>query len=133
MKGNRPKRDRCGMIYEVVSNRDLGRVILNCRGLSIASPRYIRDLTNVSFIYLDEDDFFPPDQQQGAPDVSEIHCLIKSLDRYGILCSRRFIRAHRLSWRDYLGFTPQPLILEPKEIYNLWGIFTTMNGTTDPY
>jgi predicted nucleotide-binding protein len=37
------------MIYEIVSNRDLGRVILNCRGLSIAIPRDIRDLTNVSF------------------------------------------------------------------------------------
>ena len=54
MKGRRTKRDRCGMIYEVVSNRDLGRVILNCRGLSIASPRYVRGLTDVSLIYLDE-------------------------------------------------------------------------------
>ncbi|MFY9964308.1 MAG: hypothetical protein WBP83_06735 [Nitrososphaeraceae archaeon] len=72
------------MIYEVVSSRDLGRVILNCRGLSIASASYMRGLTNVSFIYLDEDDFFPPDQQQGARDVSEIHCLIKSMNRYGI-------------------------------------------------
>ena len=31
----------------------------------------MRGLTNVSFIYLDEADFFPPDQQQDARDVSE--------------------------------------------------------------
>jgi hypothetical protein len=31
-------------------------------------------LTNVSFLYLDEADFFPPGQQQDARDVSEIHC-----------------------------------------------------------
>jgi late competence protein required for DNA uptake (superfamily II DNA/RNA helicase) len=31
----------------------------------------MRGLTNVSFIYLDEADFFPPGQQQDARDVSE--------------------------------------------------------------
>ncbi len=31
----------------------------------------MRGLTNVSFIYLDESDFFPPGQQQDARDVSE--------------------------------------------------------------
>ena len=31
----------------------------------------MRGLTNVSFIYLDEADFFPPGQQQDARDVTE--------------------------------------------------------------
>jgi hypothetical protein len=34
----------------------------------------MRGLANVSFVYLDEADSFPPGQQQDARDVSEIHC-----------------------------------------------------------
>lgn len=37
----------------------------------------MRGLKDVSFIYLDEGDFFPPGQQQDARDVSE-QCIAKS-------------------------------------------------------
>ena len=37
----------------------------------LSSLRRYASLTNVSFIYLDEADFFPPGQQQDARDVSE--------------------------------------------------------------
>jgi hypothetical protein len=39
----------------------------------------MRGLQNVSFILLDEADFFPPGQQQDARDVSERYIEVKSI------------------------------------------------------
>lgn len=45
----------------------------------------MRGLKNVSFIFLDEADFFPPREQQDARDVfGEVYRKIKPLDRHGI-------------------------------------------------
>jgi hypothetical protein len=43
----------------------------------------MRGLPNVSFILLDEADFFPPGQQQDARDVSERYIEVKSLHSDG--------------------------------------------------
>ena len=55
---------------------DNKETVIDLNGIHIeAYPSYhldsMRGLTNVSFIYLDEADFFPPGQQQDARDVSE--------------------------------------------------------------
>ena len=61
---------------EFLSVFDSKETILELNGVHIeAYPSHhldsMRGLTNVSFIYLDEADFFPPGQQQDARDVSE--------------------------------------------------------------
>jgi hypothetical protein len=48
----------------------------------------MRGLDRVSFIFLDEADFFPKGQQQDARDVAEIHRKIRRLYRYGIHTKR---------------------------------------------
>ena len=51
----------------------------------------MRGLTNLSFIYLDEADFFPPGQQQDARDVSgKVHRQIKPMDSDGITPKTRW-------------------------------------------
>ena len=55
---------------------DTKETVIELNGVHIeAYPSHhldsMRGLTNVSFIYLDEADFFPPGQQQDARDVSE--------------------------------------------------------------
>ena len=55
---------------------DSKQTVIELNGIHIeAYPSHhldsMRGLTNVSFIYLDEADFFPPGQQQDARDVSE--------------------------------------------------------------
>jgi hypothetical protein len=55
---------------------DTKETVIELNGVHIeAYPSHhldsMRGLTNVSFIYLDEAEFFPPGQQQGARDVSE--------------------------------------------------------------
>ena len=54
---------------------DSKETVIDLNGVHIeAYPSHhldsMRGLTNVSFIYLDEADFFPPGQQQDARDVS---------------------------------------------------------------
>ena len=61
---------------EFLSVFDSKETVLELNGVHIeAYPSHhldsMRGLTNVSFIYLDEADFFPPGQQQDARDVSE--------------------------------------------------------------
>ena len=57
-------------------NFDTKETVIELNGVHIeAYPSHhldaMRGITNVSFIYLDEADFFPPGQQQDARDVSE--------------------------------------------------------------
>jgi hypothetical protein len=57
---------------------DTKETVIELNGVHIeAYPSHhldaMRGLKDVSFIYLDEADFFPPGQQQDARDVSEIH------------------------------------------------------------
>ena len=57
-------------------NFDTKETVIELNGVHIeAYPSHhldaMRGLANVSFIYLDEADFFPPGQQQDARDVSE--------------------------------------------------------------
>ena len=59
-----------------MSKFDTKETVIELNGVHIeAYPSHhldsMRGLTNVSFIYLDEADFFPPGQQQDARDVSE--------------------------------------------------------------
>ena len=69
---------------------DSKETIIELNGIHIeAYPSHhldaMRGLPNVSFILLDEADFFPPGQQQDARDVSERYIgKIKSLDSYGL-------------------------------------------------
>ena len=69
---------------------DTKETVIELNGVHIeAYPSHhldsMRGLTDVSFIYLDEADFFPPGQQQDARDVSrKVHRKIKSLDSHGI-------------------------------------------------
>ena len=69
---------------------DSKETVIELNGVHIeAYPNHhlnsMRGLTNVSFIYLDESDFFPIGQQQDARDVSEIHWQEQSLDRNGCM------------------------------------------------
>ena len=62
--------------YRGVTIYLLKETVIELNGVHIeAYPSHhldsMRGLTDVSFIYLDEDDFFPPGQQQDARDVSE--------------------------------------------------------------
>jgi hypothetical protein len=57
----------------------------------------MRGLSDVSFVLLDEADFFPPGQQQDARCIREVHCEIKSLVNNGIntKCARWFVRKNK--------------------------------------
>ena len=63
---------------------DTKETVIELNGVKIeAFPSYhldsIRGLPNVSFILLDEADFFPPEQQRDAGDVSERYIEVKSI------------------------------------------------------
>ena len=65
-----------GLFHELGATFDSKETVIELNGVHIeAYPSHhldsMRGLTNVSFIYLDEADFFPPGQQQDARDVSE--------------------------------------------------------------
>ena len=65
-----------GLFQELGATFDSKETVIELNGVHIeAYPSHhldsMRGLTNVSFIYLDEADFFPPGQQQDARDVSE--------------------------------------------------------------
>ena len=65
-----------GLFHELGATFDSKETVIELNGSHIeAYPSHhldsMRGLTNVSFIYLDEADFFPPGQQQDARDVSE--------------------------------------------------------------
>ena len=65
-----------GLFHELGATFDSKETVIELNGCHIeAYPSHhldsMRGLTNVSFIYLDEADFFPPGQQQDARDVSE--------------------------------------------------------------
>ncbi|MGA6991813.1 MAG: DEAD/DEAH box helicase family protein, partial [Nitrososphaeraceae archaeon] len=65
-----------GLFHELGVTFDSKDTVIELNGCHIeAYPSHhldsMRGLTNVSFIYLDEADFFPPGQQQDARDVSE--------------------------------------------------------------
>ena len=66
----------------------------------------MRGLTDVSFIYLDEADFFPPGQQQDARDVLERY-IAKSNPWIVMVstsqCTRRPIRKDREGTRIYMS------------------------------
>ena len=68
---------------------DTKETVIELNGVKIeAFPSHhldaMRGLPNVSFILLDEADFFPPGQQQDARDVSERYRKVKSLHSNGI-------------------------------------------------
>jgi hypothetical protein len=65
-----------GLFHELGATFDGKETVIELNSCHIeAYPSHhldsMRGLTNVSFIYLDEADFFPPGQQQDARDVSE--------------------------------------------------------------
>ncbi len=68
---------------------DTKETVIESNGVHIeAYPSHhldaMRGLKDLSFIYIDEADFFPIGQQQDARDVSEIHFQIKLLNNNGI-------------------------------------------------
>ena len=65
-----------GLFHELGATFDTKETVIELNGVHIdAYPSHhldsMRGLKDVSFIYLDEADFFPPGQQQDARDVSE--------------------------------------------------------------
>ncbi len=65
-----------GLFHGIAATFDTKETVIELNGVHIeAYPSHhldsMRGLTNVSFIYLDEADFFPPGQQQDARDVIE--------------------------------------------------------------
>jgi len=68
---------------------DTKETVIELNGVKIeAFPSHhldaMRGLVNVSFVLLDEADFFPPGQQQDARDVSEVYWKIQSIYCDGI-------------------------------------------------
>jgi late competence protein required for DNA uptake (superfamily II DNA/RNA helicase) len=66
---------------------DTKETVIEINGVHIEASHHLnamRGLSDVSFVLLDEADFFPPGQQKDARDVSEMHCKIKSFDSNGI-------------------------------------------------
>jgi hypothetical protein len=65
---------------------DTKETVIELNGVKIeAFPSHhldaMRGLPNVSFILLDEADFFPPGQQQDARDVSERYIALEALEK----------------------------------------------------
>ena len=65
-----------GLFHELGATFDSKETVIGLNGLHVeAYPSHhldsMRGLTDVSFIYLDEADFFPPGEQADARDVSE--------------------------------------------------------------
>jgi hypothetical protein len=80
---------RSSSTNKVLITFDSKETVVDLNGVKIeAFPSHhldaMRGLPNVSFILLDEADFFPPGQQADARDVSEIYCKVKSIYCNGI-------------------------------------------------
>jgi hypothetical protein len=80
--------DRMKKLFAGLTVFDTKETVIELNNVKIeAFPSHhldaMRGLPNVSFILLDEADFFPPGQQQDARDVSERYIAKSNLHHYG--------------------------------------------------